>query len=123
MKRQLLTLSLFVLSSPHLHAQQQDVEARAMRDEMQRSMQELRLESMERPYYVAYKIVNIDRKEAQAIFGSLTSSGEIRSRILTVNVRIGSYDLDNSNFTSTNLGAAAPPRLTCGRVYPASSRR
>lgn len=107
MKRRLLKLSLFVVSSPLLHAQQQDVEARAMRDEMQRSMKELRLESMERPYYIAYKIVDIDRKEAQASFGSLTSSGEIRNRILTVNVRIGSYDLDNSNFTSTNLGAAA----------------
>ena len=89
MKRRLLKLSLFVVSSPLLHAQQQDVEARAMRDEMQRSMKELRLESMERPYYIAYKIVDIDRKEAQASFGSLTSSGEIRNRILTVNVRIG----------------------------------
>lgn len=77
MKRQLLTLSLFVLSSPLLHAQLQDVEIRAMRDEMQRSMKELHLESMERPYYIAYKIVDTDRKEARASFGSLTSSGEI----------------------------------------------
>ena len=107
MKRQLLTLSLFVLSSPLLHAQLQDVEIRAMRDEMQRSMKELHLESMERPYYIAYKIVDTDRKEARASFGSLTSSGEIRNRVLTITVRVGSYDLDNSNFTSANLGAVA----------------
>ncbi len=107
MKKQLLTLSLLVLASAHLRAQQDDVETRAMRDEMQRSMKQLHLESMENPYYIAYKIVDVDREEAQASFGSLTSSGQIRNRILTVTVRVGNYDLDNSNFTASGAGVAA----------------
>jgi predicted Zn-dependent protease len=107
MKTKLLLLSLLVISSPLLHGQQNDVVNRAMRDEMQRSLKELHLESMDPPYYIAYKIVDSDRKEAQASFGSLTSSGETRNRILTVTVRVGTYDFDNSNFTASGGGVAA----------------
>jgi predicted Zn-dependent protease len=53
---------------------------------------------MECPYYIAYKIVDSDRMVAHASLGSLTSSGESRNRSLSVTVRVGSYDLDNSNF-------------------------
>ena len=98
MKKQVIALTLFVLASAPLVAQQDDVESRAMRDEMQRSMKDLRLESMECPYYIAYKIVDSDRMVAHASLGSLTSSGESRNRSLSVTVRVGSYDLDNSNF-------------------------
>jgi predicted Zn-dependent protease len=81
------------------------VEARAMKDEMQRSMKELHLEAKDGPYYIAYKIVDSDRKDAHASLGSLTSSGETRNRVLSVTVRVGSYDLDNSNFSGGGLGA------------------
>ena len=75
MKMRLFALALFAFASPYLRAQRQDdVETRAMRDEMQRSMKELHLESMEPPYYIAYKIVDSDRQEAQASLGSLTST-------------------------------------------------
>jgi len=107
MKRQLLTLGLLVLASLPLRAQQDDVETRAMRDEMQRSMKQLHLEAMDGPYYIAYKIVDSDRKEAAASFGSLTSSGETRSRVLSVSVHVGSYDLDNSNASGAGGGLAA----------------
>lgn len=96
----LFAISLFILLSAPLRAQQNDVESRAMRDEMQRSMKQLHLDSADSPqppYYIAYKITDTDRKEAQAAFGSLTSSGETRSRVLSVTVRVGSYDVDNSN--------------------------
>jgi predicted Zn-dependent protease len=76
-----------------------------MKDEMQRSMKELHLEAKDGPYYIAYKIVDSDRKEAHASLGSLTSSGETRNRVLSVTVRVGSYDLDNSNFSGGGLGA------------------
>jgi predicted Zn-dependent protease len=105
MKRQLLTVGLLALVSAPLFAQQDDVEARAMKDEMQRSIKDLHLEAKDGPYYIAYKIVDSDRKEAHASLGSLTSSGEIRNRVLSVTVRVGSYDLDNSNFSGGGLGA------------------
>ena len=86
MKRQFLCVGLLALVSAPLFAQQDDVEARAMKDEMQRSMKELHLEAKDGPYYIAYKIVDSDRKEAHASLGSLTSSGEPRNRVLSVTV-------------------------------------
>jgi len=95
-------LTIALVAAPALHAQHDDVETRAMRDEMQRSMKDLRLESADRPYFISYKIVDVDRKEAQASFGALTSSAEPRNRILSVTVRVGDYDFDNTNFTSNS---------------------
>ena len=95
------------MSAPLLSAQQDDVETRALKDEMQRSMKDLHLESMEHPYFISYKITDTDRKEAQASFGSLTASGETRNRVLTVTVHVGSYDFDNSNFNGGGGGLAA----------------
>lgn len=105
MKRQLLSAGLLVLASIPLYAQQDDVEARAMKDEMQRSMKDMHLEAKDGPYYIAYKIVDSDRKEAHASLGSLTSSGETRNRVLSVTVRVGNYDFDNSKFNGGGLGA------------------
>jgi predicted Zn-dependent protease len=105
MKRQLLSIGLLAVTSLPLCVQQDDVEARAMKDEMQRSMKDLHLESKDGPYYIAYKIVDSDRKEAHASLGSLTSSGETRNRVLSVTVRVGNYDFDNSNFNGGGLGA------------------
>lgn len=97
MRRPILTLGFFLLASSYVRAQQADVETRAMKDEMQRSMKQLHLEGADGPYFIAYKVVDTDTLEAQASLGSLTSSGEGRSRVLSVTVRVGSYDLDNTN--------------------------
>jgi predicted Zn-dependent protease len=110
MSRNLLSVSLralaaLALATLPLAAQQSDVEARAMKDEMERSMKHLHLESAEGPYFIAYKIVDAERKDARASLGSLTSSGETQSRVLSVTVRVGSYDFDNSNFSGGGLGA------------------
>jgi len=112
----LLSIAFLAAVTLPLHAQQSDVESRAMRDEMQRSMKDLHLESAERPYFIAYKIVDVERKEAQASFGALTSSAEPRSRFLSVTVRVGSYDLDNTNFSSSNTADLLLGSLLAGSV-------
>ena len=103
----LVALGLIVAATGKLHAQQDDAEMRAMRDEMKRSVKELHLDSTDVPYYVQYKIVDSRKLEAQASLGALVSSGETRTRLLTVSVRVGDYDLDSSNFNSGGTGLAA----------------
>ena len=69
-----------------------------MRDEMQRSMKELQIESMDRPYYIAYKIV--DKQSVRSACPASARSVEAARRataLLTVTVRVGSYEFDNSN--------------------------
>jgi predicted Zn-dependent protease len=49
------------------------------------------------PYYLAYRISDINSMHVEASFGNLTNSESKRSRVLTTAIRVGSYDLDNTH--------------------------
>jgi hypothetical protein len=80
--------------------QRESVVARAMSDELARTMAELRLEKADRPYFVAYTITEQDGSGAAASFGSLLGTNRSRGRMLRVEVRVGDYAFDNTNFFS-----------------------
>src|SRR5271170_2263743 len=85
--------------------QDNDQTLRAMRDEMARSKTRLELkipgtDQPVRPYYVEYRLLDLDVKEIVAEFGALMSSGHTRNRFMDVEARVGSYKLDSSNFIS-----------------------
>ena len=82
---------------------QDDVVMKAMRDELDRSMKQLQLENLEKPYFIAYRVIDSESTSVSASFGALDSSNQGRSRRITVEVRVGSYQLDNTNFFSFNL--------------------
>jgi predicted Zn-dependent protease len=92
-----------ILASPILRAEQ-DVIVRAMRDEMQRSMQKLRFEQFDKPYFISYLVVDNDSKEVAATLGSVLSSVENNTRSLQVVVRVGDYASDSGNFLSMPSG-------------------
>ena len=71
---------------------------RAMRDEMDRSMNDLRLEELERPYFVGYTVHDVAEARASAVLGAITGSSESASRTLSVEVRVGDRSIDNTNF-------------------------
>jgi hypothetical protein len=83
---------------------------KAMRDELDRSMKQLRLESLNRPYFIAYRVSDQTSSSMAAVLGSLTSSEQHHVRLLTVEVRVGDYTLDNTNFLSFHFGAAGVVR-------------
>jgi TldD protein len=77
----------------------------AMRDEMARSKTRLELQipgtpQPQRPYYVEYRLLDLDVREVVAEFGALVSSNHTRNRFMDVEARIGDYKLDSSNFIS-----------------------
>ena len=85
--------------------QDNDHTLQAMRDEMARSKARLELtipniEQPVRPYYLEYRLLDLDVREVAAEFGSLLSSNHTRNRVMNVEARVGSYKLDSSNFTS-----------------------
>ena len=84
--------------TPGPGADTSNVVLRAMRDELARSMADLHLDTMPRPYFLSYRIDDITRLNASASRGSLISSAEARNRRLTVELRIGDYTFDNTNF-------------------------
>jgi TldD protein len=77
----------------------------AMQDELDRSKQRLELsissqsESV-RPYFIQYRILDLDVHTIVAEFGALITSTSGRNRIMSVDVRVGNYNLDSSNFIS-----------------------
>ena len=103
MTKRLLALALCVFASAPVYAQADDIETRALRDEMQRSMKLLQIPSMERPYYIDYKIVDKQSVTAHAHLGSLVEAAQTQTRLLTVTVRVGSYQFDNSSNGGADL--------------------
>jgi len=84
-------------------AQDSDQTLRAMRDEMARSKTRLELkipgtDQPVRPYYVEYRLLDLDIREIVAEFGTLVSSTQGRNRFMNVEARVGGYKLDSSNF-------------------------
>jgi predicted Zn-dependent protease len=72
----------------------------AMRDELERSRERLRLGDLERPFYIEYRLLDLDVRSVSASFGALVSSTTTRNRFMVVHVRVGDYQLDSSNFIS-----------------------
>jgi len=71
-----------------------------MHDELERSRNRLQLEGVEKPFYIEYRLLDLDVRSVTAAFGALVSSTTSRNRFMDVNVRLGDYHLDSSNFIS-----------------------
>jgi len=96
-------------------AAENDVLARAMADELARSMERLRVEGLEAPYFISYKVDDTRALIATAGFGALLSSTPTRSRTLSVELRVGDYRLDNTNFLTMPARGSALSRSFGGR--------
>jgi TldD protein len=68
---------------------------RAMKAELQRSKAQLRLEQMAAPYYIEYRIADMQGHIAEAAYGALRSDLHLRLRFLRVVVRVGDYKQDS----------------------------
>ncbi len=83
-------------------ASEQDQTLHAMHDEMARSVARLSLPGAGKPFYIEYRLLDLDVRAVSASFGALLSSSVARSRFMSVDVRVGDYHLDSSNFLSND---------------------
>ncbi len=104
--RRLLGFLLAVCATASLHiagAQEAaDPILRAMREEIERSRQ-LSIVNLDSPYYIEYSLDDLDSFSASASLGGLIGSRHTRVRLPRVQVRVGSYDFDNTNYIFTDL--------------------
>ncbi len=75
----------------------------AMQDELDRARTRLELKIPDtnepaRPYFIQYRVLDLDVRTIVAEFGALVSSTAGRNRIMSVDVRVGNDNLDSSNF-------------------------
>jgi TldD protein len=77
-----------------------DQTLRAMHDEMERSRTRLQLPGVDKPFYIEYRLLDIDVRSVTSSFGALIASNDTRNRFMSIDVRVGDYHLDSSNFVS-----------------------
>ena len=76
-------------------AASEDPLLRAMLAELQRSKSELKLADVQAPYYVDYRLMDVDQYVAEAAFGAVRSALRTRLRMLRIVVRVGDYKQDS----------------------------
>jgi predicted Zn-dependent protease len=110
----LLMFSALTVFLAHIAPAQTDVPMQAMKDEMARSVSQLRLETMEKPYFLAYRMEETNQAKISGMLGSLTEQTPSRVRWISVEVRVGDYALDNSNYFSLRELAGGMQNLMSG---------
>jgi predicted Zn-dependent protease len=80
---------------------------KALGDELNRSIVELRLNNLDKPYFIQYIVLDEDEFAARATFGALAQASPSKQRLIQTQVRVGSYDFDNSEFNTGGGGGNA----------------
>jgi TldD protein len=100
-QRSLLPLIAVSLLSALGFAQQKNGDGKddmilsAMHAELERSRSQLKMEQVAAPYYIEYRVFDLDQYSAEAAFGAIRGDARIRFRFLRVVVRIGDYKQDS----------------------------
>lgn len=76
----------------------------ALLTELDRSKDHLKMDQVGAPYYVEYRVDDVDNFDAEAAFGALRLSERERLRVLRVVVRIGDYKQDS--YYNQGIGGA-----------------
>jgi predicted Zn-dependent protease len=69
---------------------------KAMLEELDRSMSQLQLKGFEKPFFIQYKIEDVDDYETKAEFGASEGGARSHQRIARITVRVGDYKTDSS---------------------------
>jgi TldD protein len=75
---------------------EKDPVLKAMLTELDRSKTQLQLKDVAKPFFIQYRIEEIDRFETKAQFGATTGSQHNHGRVARVTVRVGDYKTDSS---------------------------
>jgi predicted Zn-dependent protease len=67
----------------------------ALLTELDRSKSQLKIDQVQAPYYIEYRVNDVDDFDAEAAFGALRESQHVHLRILRVVVRVGDYKQDS----------------------------
>ena len=68
----------------------------AMLTELDRSVSQLQLPGFQKPFFIQYRIVDVDDFETKAAFGATEGSNRNHARIARVTVLVGDYKTDSS---------------------------
>ncbi len=81
---------------------------KAMQAELEREKTQLVLQDMQRPFFIEYRMDDINTYEAVANYGALIREEAGRQRLVRVTVRVGDYKLDSSTGRGDGTVQLAP---------------
>ena len=102
--RQIAIFSIVVAFAPFGAAAQQkplpaevqsDPIFRALRAELARSKSQLKMDNVDAPFYIEYRVFDVEQLDASAAFGALRDQNRTRLRLIRAIVRLGDYKLDS----------------------------
>ena len=67
----------------------------ALLTELDRSKAQLKMDQVAAPYYIEYRVNDVDEYQSEAAFGAVRETQRVRYRVLRVVVRIGDYKQDS----------------------------
>jgi hypothetical protein len=68
---------------------------RALQAELTRSKSQLKMDNVDSPFYIEYRVFDVEQFDASAAFGALRDQNRTRLRLLRAVVRLGDYKLDS----------------------------
>jgi TldD protein len=80
----------------------------ALLAELDRSKEHLKMDGVQAPYYIEYRVNDLDTFDAEAAFGALRESDRQHLRFLRVVVRIGDYKQDSFYGQGMGSGSIIP---------------
>jgi TldD protein len=92
-----VSVPLAAQTAPTRADAEKDPVLQAMLAELDRSQQHLQLQGFDKPYFIEYRIDDVEVYEATAEYGALTGERAGHSRVARVTVRVGDYKSDNSS--------------------------
>lgn len=98
-----LVFALLLGAQTSLRAGTDDI-TRAMRDELQRSLSQLALPTLQRPYYIEYTLTMRDAQNMKASLGGVVHERHSPTATLSVGIRVGKQEFDNTNYFDVSLG-------------------
>jgi predicted Zn-dependent protease len=104
--KQLTGLTVVLLVSAGAASAQESPILSAMQSELTRAMARMRLRDYEKPYFIAYAVRDFQQREVTSRFGAEVSHEQNHSRQAWAQVRVGSYQLDNTSSGERDLPMA-----------------
>ncbi len=75
---------------------EKDPVLKAMLTELDRSKSQLQLKGFSKPFFIQYRIEDVDNFEVKAEFGAVSKQQHNHQRVARVTVRVGDYKIDSS---------------------------
>lgn len=103
MKKLVITNLIAMVSLFAFAQNENEIVMKAMKSEMQRNIEQLKLENLKNPFYIAYTAGDIELTYIGASLGSITGYSNDKLRTQNTNLLVGDYQRTNNNFFDANV--------------------